>query len=178
MRQMRQLARVPSDVSPMPKRQNWYALESVFCCTPRCPQSECDKLCSTLYVGYEPRRLFNVVEFLMNDKDDSGSVSVEEAMQILYLRFGKGLLDSVGSLPRSRTLSLLFPGNRHVCLSFSPAPPGKQKVHPMNPMFDRVALLNTAPSIHYCMSCPRSPTRSNLRRFSAHPTQTARKTFL
>ena len=30
----------------------------------------------------------------MNDKDDSGSVSVEEAMQILYLRFGKGLLDS------------------------------------------------------------------------------------
>jgi len=31
----------------------------------------------------------------MNDKDDSGSVSVEEAMQILYLRFGKGLLDSV-----------------------------------------------------------------------------------
>jgi hypothetical protein len=49
-------------------------------------------------VGYEPRRLFNVVEFLMNDKDDSGSVSVEEAMQILYLRFGKGLLDSVGTL--------------------------------------------------------------------------------
>mmetsp|Transcript_1464 Transcript_1464/g.4989 ORF Transcript_1464/g.4989 Transcript_1464/m.4989 type:complete len:184 (-) Transcript_1464:201-752(-) len=43
--------------------------------------------------GYEPRRLFNVVEFLMNDKDDSGSVCVEEAMQILYLRFGKGTLD-------------------------------------------------------------------------------------
>ena len=42
-----------------------------------------------------PRRLFNVVEFLMNDKDDSGTVSIEEAMQILYLRFGKGLLDSV-----------------------------------------------------------------------------------
>jgi hypothetical protein len=31
----------------------------------------------------------------MNDKDDSGTVSIEEAMQILYLRFGKGLLDSV-----------------------------------------------------------------------------------
>ena len=29
----------------------------------------------------------------MNDKDDSGSVSVEEAMQILYLRYGKGMLD-------------------------------------------------------------------------------------
>ena len=47
------------------------------------------------YAGYEPRRLFNVVEFLMNDKDDSGTVSIEEVMQILYLRFGKGLLDSV-----------------------------------------------------------------------------------
>ena len=45
--------------------------------------------------GYEPRRLFNVVEFLMNDKDDNGSVSVEEAMQILYLRHGRSLLDTV-----------------------------------------------------------------------------------
>eukprot|EP00899_Mesostigma_viride_P006627 jgi/Mesvir1/15966/Mv08280-RA.1 len=44
--------------------------------------------------GYEPRRLFNVVEFMMNDKDDSGTVSVEEAMQILYMRFGRNLLDS------------------------------------------------------------------------------------
>jgi len=29
----------------------------------------------------------------MNDRDGSGSVSVEEATQILYLRFGNGLLD-------------------------------------------------------------------------------------
>lgn len=43
--------------------------------------------------GYEPRRLFNIVEFIMNDRDGSGSVSVEEATQILYLRFGNGLLD-------------------------------------------------------------------------------------
>jgi len=50
--------------------------------------------CRNDKTGYEPRRLFNVVEFLMNDKDDSGSVSVEEAMGILYLRYGKGLLDS------------------------------------------------------------------------------------
>lgn len=49
--------------------------------------------CRNDKTGYEPRRLFNVVEFLMNDKDDSGSVSVEEAMQILYLRYGKGMLD-------------------------------------------------------------------------------------
>ena len=30
-----------------------------------------------------------------NDRDGSGSVSVEEATQILYLRFGNGLLDKV-----------------------------------------------------------------------------------
>mmetsp|Transcript_39922 Transcript_39922/g.55499 ORF Transcript_39922/g.55499 Transcript_39922/m.55499 type:complete len:185 (+) Transcript_39922:254-808(+) len=50
--------------------------------------------CRNDTTGYEPRRLFNVVEFIMNDKDDSGSVSVEEAMQILYLRYGKSLLDT------------------------------------------------------------------------------------
>jgi calmodulin len=44
--------------------------------------------------GFEPRRLYNVVEFLMNDKDDSGAVSVEEVMGILYLRYGRQLLDS------------------------------------------------------------------------------------
>ena len=42
--------------------------------------------CRNDKTGYEPRRLYNVVEFLVNDKDDSGSVSVEEATQILYLR--------------------------------------------------------------------------------------------
>lgn len=44
--------------------------------------------------GYEPRRLFNVVQFVMNDKEGSGNVSLEGAMQILYLRYGRGLLDS------------------------------------------------------------------------------------
>ena len=43
--------------------------------------------------GYEPRRLYNVVEFLMNDKDDSGSVSLEEAMQPLFLRYGREMID-------------------------------------------------------------------------------------
>ena len=45
-------------------------------------------------VGYEPRRLFNVVQFVMNDKEGSGNVSLEGAMQILYLRYGRGLLDA------------------------------------------------------------------------------------
>lgn len=51
--------------------------------------------CRNDTTGYEPRRLFNVVEFVMNDKDDSGTVSVEEAMSVLYLRYGKGVLDEV-----------------------------------------------------------------------------------
>lgn len=41
----------------------------------------------------------------MNDKDDSGSVSVEEAMQILYLRHGRGLLDSVRLLSHVSPIS-------------------------------------------------------------------------
>ena len=32
--------------------------------------------------GYEPRGLFNVVEFVMNDKEGVGYISLEEAMQV------------------------------------------------------------------------------------------------
>jgi predicted membrane protein len=35
-----------------------------------------------------------VVQFVMNDKEGSGNVSLEGAMQILYLRYGRGLLDA------------------------------------------------------------------------------------
>lgn len=44
--------------------------------------------------GYEPRGLFNVVEFVMNDKKSAGHISLEEAMEIMYLRYGRQLLDS------------------------------------------------------------------------------------
>ena len=50
--------------------------------------------CTPPLAGYEPRRLFNVVQFVMNDKEGSGNVSLEGAMQILYLRYGRGLLDA------------------------------------------------------------------------------------
>ncbi|DBA76788.1 hypothetical protein WJX79_007068 [Trebouxia sp. C0005] len=50
--------------------------------------------CNNDKTGYEPRRLFNVVQFVMNDKEGSGNVSLEGAMQILYLRYGRGLLDA------------------------------------------------------------------------------------
>ena len=32
--------------------------------------------------GYEPRGLFNVVEFVMNDKKGNGFITLEEAMQV------------------------------------------------------------------------------------------------
>lgn len=51
--------------------------------------------CRSDKTGYEPRRLFNVVEFLMNDKDESGKVSVEEAMSIIFLRYGRQKLDNM-----------------------------------------------------------------------------------
>ena len=39
--------------------------------------------------GYEPRKLFNVVEFIMHDKNFSGRIDLDEAVTILYQRFGK-----------------------------------------------------------------------------------------
>ena len=44
--------------------------------------------------GWEPRRLFNVVEFMMHDKDFSGTIDVDECMEILFRRFGKEMLES------------------------------------------------------------------------------------
>lgn len=41
----------------------------------------------------EPRKLFNLVQFLMYDKDFKGTVTVEETLQILYVRHGRERLD-------------------------------------------------------------------------------------
>ena len=38
--------------------------------------------------GWEPRRLFTVVEFMMHDKDLSGTIDMDECMEILFRRFG------------------------------------------------------------------------------------------
>jgi len=44
--------------------------------------------------GWEPRRLFNVVEFMMHDKDCSGTIDIDECMEILFRRFGKDMLEN------------------------------------------------------------------------------------
>ena len=51
--------------------------------------------CRNDKTGFEPRRLYHVVEFIMNDKDGSGAVSVEEAMHILYIRYGREKMDGM-----------------------------------------------------------------------------------
>lgn len=44
--------------------------------------------------GLEPFQLFNIVQFMMYDKDNSGSVSIDETMTMLYQRHGKDRLES------------------------------------------------------------------------------------
>ena len=44
--------------------------------------------------GLEPTQLFNVVQFLMYDKDFSGEVSVDETMHMLFSRYGKQRLEA------------------------------------------------------------------------------------
>lgn len=44
--------------------------------------------------GLEPFQLFNVVQFMMYDKDYSGTVTLDETMSMLYARYGRDRLDS------------------------------------------------------------------------------------
>ncbi|QDZ22294.1 EF-hand domain-containing protein [Chloropicon primus] len=43
--------------------------------------------------GCEPKRLYFIVEFMIIDKDNGGEISVEEAIEDLYLQHGKEDLD-------------------------------------------------------------------------------------
>ena len=50
--------------------------------------------CRSDKTGLEPRKLFNVVEFMMHDKDSSGTIDMDECMEILFRRFGKDQLEA------------------------------------------------------------------------------------
>ena len=52
------------------------------------------KRCISDDTGLEPRKLFNLVQFLMYDKTFKGRVTVEETLQILFVRYGRENLDS------------------------------------------------------------------------------------
>ena len=43
--------------------------------------------------GWEPKKLFNLVEFMMHDKDASGTIDREECMEIMFRRFGRDLVE-------------------------------------------------------------------------------------
>ena len=51
------------------------------------------KRCISDETGLEPRKLFNLVQFLMYDKTFKGRVTVEETLQILYVRYGRERID-------------------------------------------------------------------------------------
>merc|ERR1711988_1481752 len=44
--------------------------------------------------GCEPRKLFNVVEFLMHDKNYNGSLDLDECVTLLYQRYGREVVDA------------------------------------------------------------------------------------
>merc|ERR1712232_1521241 len=50
--------------------------------------------CISDMTGNEPRNLFNLVQFLMYDKEFSGKISVEQTLQILFVRHGRSELDA------------------------------------------------------------------------------------
>mmetsp|Transcript_42013 Transcript_42013/g.108143 ORF Transcript_42013/g.108143 Transcript_42013/m.108143 type:complete len:96 (-) Transcript_42013:472-759(-) len=62
---------------------SWEDVESLFV---RCRQDK---------TGFEPKRLFNLLEFMLHDKDSSGKVDMDECMEILFHRFGKEALEQV-----------------------------------------------------------------------------------
>lgn len=39
--------------------------------------------------GKEPKRLYNLIEFMVCDKDGGGTMSEDECMEILFHRFGE-----------------------------------------------------------------------------------------
>lgn len=43
--------------------------------------------------GLEPSQLYNVIQFMVYDKDNSGTVSIDETMMMLFQRYGKHQLE-------------------------------------------------------------------------------------
>ena len=51
------------------------------------------KRCISDTADLEPRQLYNLVTFLMYDKDFRARVTIEETLQILFVRHGRAKLD-------------------------------------------------------------------------------------
>ena len=95
--------------------------------------------------GWEPRRLFNLIEFMMHDKDQSGSIDMDECMEILFRRFGKANLEV-----RPRALLL--------CVAADAA------LSPSLPRAHAVRVLSDCPNArgaHVLSKCSRASTTSS-----------------
>lgn len=51
------------------------------------------KRCVSDDLWQEPRKLFNLVQFLMYDNGFKGKVGEEETFQLIYIRYGRNVLD-------------------------------------------------------------------------------------
>ena len=61
--------------------------------------------CQKDKTGKEPTRLYNLIEFMICDKDGGGTMSEDECMEIMYHRFGKEVMkDMTDKLFKNRTL--------------------------------------------------------------------------
>mmetsp|Transcript_34788 Transcript_34788/g.78583 ORF Transcript_34788/g.78583 Transcript_34788/m.78583 type:complete len:171 (+) Transcript_34788:302-814(+) len=52
-------------------------------------RARCDKK------SKEPRRLFNLIDFMMCDKDAGGTIDEDECLEILYRRYGKRAMEKL-----------------------------------------------------------------------------------
>jgi Ca2+-binding EF-hand superfamily protein len=52
------------------------------------------KRCVSDNTGLEPRKLFNLVQFMMYDKTNRGRVTVEDTLELLFVRYGRDHLDN------------------------------------------------------------------------------------
>ena len=46
-----------------------------------------------VHTDNEPRQLYNLTQFIISDKEGRGVMTLQDAMQILYLRHGRAQLD-------------------------------------------------------------------------------------
>jgi hypothetical protein len=46
-------------------------------------------------LGCEPKKLFNVCQFICLDRDDDGAISTDECMEMIVHRYGRSKLDQI-----------------------------------------------------------------------------------
>jgi len=70
--------------------------------------------------GCEPRKLFNVIDFLMLDKNHSGSVDMDECVTLLYARYGKDQVEThLGAMKSENHKSLQVDAANEKNVNFS-----------------------------------------------------------